>query len=73
MTFANAEIANRSYISDCLLPITTQLEQEIDRKLFRRALPGRGQPFSKFNFGALVLAETEKRFASYAMAANADF
>ncbi len=66
-TFANYEQANIAFLTDTLLPLITGLEQEVNRKLFRRAMTGRGQPFSKINVAAIARADMEKRTRAYAL------
>lgn len=66
-TFSNFEQANLAFLTDGLMPWIVELEQEANRKLFRRALSGRGQPFTKINFAAIVRADLQKRWQAYGM------
>jgi HK97 family phage portal protein len=60
-TFSNIENQNRWYVTHTLMPIITNLEEEINRKLFRES--EQGIFYNKINVGGLLRGDTAAQTA----------
>jgi len=67
-TFANFEQAGLNFLTLAIMPWVVRFEQEVNRKLLNRTAAGRARPFFKINTAAVVRANLEAQYRSFALA-----
>lgn len=66
-TFANFEQAGLNFLALAVMPWVVRIEQEVNRKLLNRVAAGRARPFFKINTAAVVRANLEAQYRSFAL------
>ena len=66
-TYANFEQAGLNFLTLAIMPWVVRFEQEVNRKLLNRVARGRQQPFFKINTAAVVRANLQAQYASFAL------
>ena len=66
-TFGNFEQAGLNFLALAVMPWVVRVEQEVNRKLLNRVAVGRARPYFKINTAAVVRANLEAQYRSFAL------